>query len=408
MNGVYPVRDDGADVLFGDAGNDWLVGGTNTDFLFGGFGNDLLQADDNLDSTNVTTPVTYQSMCSLLTSYSNDSHESSHDCSDLYSLQSQLSHLRSDQIEQRIDGIANEITDEIGSAFTADEVATLLRLLQALRPSHSNLDNNIVDPRGSGSVSFADIAFGGGGWDILIANTASDRLADWNNNQNLVYYPWQGSSDGIEIQSPHADDMTQFLLDLGLALGADPTRAEAFPSDYFATWEGQRDWSTFMTWVATQPGWHGWGTDWKHWFGWNGWFGWDGPAFDNGEPFGELSLFGDHSDDWYWYGSPFGDWDGPWPGFCNGPWPFPAQHGCDHHNYAWWYWNGALWSPWHSGNNPGIDVDGLSDEVHGHESGSLTFTVLSMPRRCRRRSSRSTGSTTTPRRSCTGSSSAAG
>ena len=33
VNGVQPVVDDGQDVLFGDAGNDWLVGGTNTDFL---------------------------------------------------------------------------------------------------------------------------------------------------------------------------------------------------------------------------------------------------------------------------------------------------------------------------------------------------------------------------------------
>ena len=52
---MQPVVDDGQDVLFGDAGNDWLVGGTNHDFLFGGWGNDLLQADDNLDSTKVTT-----------------------------------------------------------------------------------------------------------------------------------------------------------------------------------------------------------------------------------------------------------------------------------------------------------------------------------------------------------------
>ena len=54
-NGAQTVVDDGQDVLFGDAGNDWLVGGTNPTILFGGCGNDLLQADDNLDSTKVTT-----------------------------------------------------------------------------------------------------------------------------------------------------------------------------------------------------------------------------------------------------------------------------------------------------------------------------------------------------------------
>jgi Calx-beta domain/RTX calcium-binding nonapeptide repeat (4 copies) len=45
------VIDDGRDVLFGDVGHDWLVGGTNRDHLFGGYGNDLLQADDDLDTT---------------------------------------------------------------------------------------------------------------------------------------------------------------------------------------------------------------------------------------------------------------------------------------------------------------------------------------------------------------------
>jgi Ca2+-binding RTX toxin-like protein len=41
---------DGDDVLFGDLGNDWLVGGTNSDHLYGGYGNDLLNVDDNLDT----------------------------------------------------------------------------------------------------------------------------------------------------------------------------------------------------------------------------------------------------------------------------------------------------------------------------------------------------------------------
>ncbi len=43
-----PVYDDGADKIFGDLGNDWLVGGTGRDNMYGGFGNDLLNADDDL------------------------------------------------------------------------------------------------------------------------------------------------------------------------------------------------------------------------------------------------------------------------------------------------------------------------------------------------------------------------
>jgi len=44
-------RNDGEDRLFGDLGNDWLVGGTNSDQLYGGLGDDVMNGDDNLDTT---------------------------------------------------------------------------------------------------------------------------------------------------------------------------------------------------------------------------------------------------------------------------------------------------------------------------------------------------------------------
>ncbi len=47
---TYPqVNDDGKDSIFGDLGNDWLVGGTGRDNIYGGWGNDLLNADDDHD-----------------------------------------------------------------------------------------------------------------------------------------------------------------------------------------------------------------------------------------------------------------------------------------------------------------------------------------------------------------------
>ena len=44
------LQTDGADHLFGDLGNDWIVGGTGRDHFFGGRGNDLLQMDDDLNT----------------------------------------------------------------------------------------------------------------------------------------------------------------------------------------------------------------------------------------------------------------------------------------------------------------------------------------------------------------------
>ena len=42
------VKTDGDDAIFGDLGNDWMVGGTGKDTIWAGWGNDLSNADDDL------------------------------------------------------------------------------------------------------------------------------------------------------------------------------------------------------------------------------------------------------------------------------------------------------------------------------------------------------------------------
>jgi Ca2+-binding RTX toxin-like protein len=44
------IFSDGDDRLFGDLGNDWMVGGTGRDNAYGGYGNDLLNLDDDLST----------------------------------------------------------------------------------------------------------------------------------------------------------------------------------------------------------------------------------------------------------------------------------------------------------------------------------------------------------------------
>src|SRR5439155_17593403 len=46
-----PAFSDGDDIIFGDLGNDWSVGGTGKDTIWGGWGNDLSNADDVLGTT---------------------------------------------------------------------------------------------------------------------------------------------------------------------------------------------------------------------------------------------------------------------------------------------------------------------------------------------------------------------
>ena len=251
------VVDDGQDVLFGDGGNDWLVGGTNQDVLFGGAGNDLLNADDNLDSTKVTIPVTYSSLCSLVGQFSSSSHETSDLCNQLNNIQYSDAHYRSYDPTYDLNEWAEQVTDDINCYFTADEAATLIRLVQALMPGYDPNANNTVDPRGTGPTN-ADIAFGGIGHDILIANTAGDRLLDDGEDANAYLYPWEGGPGPTVDDNLSTDDL-QLLLDLGLALGADPTRPDVvvpcYPYD---------------------------------------------PTYLNGEPFGELGLVRWQDDDFPW------------------------------------------------------------------------------------------------------------
>jgi Ca2+-binding RTX toxin-like protein len=50
INDEFDMPTDGADRMFGDLGNDWLVGGTGRDHMYGGRGDDMLNMDDNHDS----------------------------------------------------------------------------------------------------------------------------------------------------------------------------------------------------------------------------------------------------------------------------------------------------------------------------------------------------------------------
>jgi Ca2+-binding RTX toxin-like protein len=129
-------------VMFGDLGNDWMVGGPDNNVLFGGFGHDLLNVDNNHDTNG---------------------------------------------------GL-----------------------------------NNQEDPL---NINIQDFAFGGGGRDVLIANSSGDRLVDWIGEFNSFIVPFApfGEFTVTRAVSPH---IYQFLYDYSEALGADPTRANDMGTDH--------------------------------------------------------------------------------------------------------------------------------------------------------------------------------
>ncbi len=71
-------------------------------------------------------------------------------------------------------------------------------------------------------ASYEDIAFGGGGRDVLIANTGGDRLIDWAGEFNSFLVPFSpfGVPTISRSPSPHIE---RFLYDLSKSDGADQT-----------------------------------------------------------------------------------------------------------------------------------------------------------------------------------------
>src|SRR5262249_1875278 len=150
------VRSDGNDAMFGDLGNDWMVGGTSInnprpavipndpdrpwnepkDTLWGGWGNDLMNVDDALAGC---------------TSYS-----------------------------------------ATGACTTAAASLTWL--------------NDVPDTH----PAYEDRAYGGAGLDVLIGNTGGDRLIDWVGEFNSYLVPF--APFGISTVSRQVDPaLPEFL-----------------------------------------------------------------------------------------------------------------------------------------------------------------------------------------------------
>jgi hypothetical protein len=330
---IWSLVDDGQDVLFGDEGNDWLVGGTNQDHLWGGDGDDLLQADDNLDSTLVVDDVTYDSLEALTLAYASDTWRARGLIDDLEDAR-YWEQRGSWYVGKKLDELVrfqNGVLDAIGSLFTADEAAILSRLVQKLLGT-SPYANDIADPRSSG-VSFADIAFGGPGRDVLVANTTSDRLYDdFEHDDDLFVMPWRGGSSTV-VRGPwsHDDDLQL----LAWSDGDDGTPLPFVfvngPGPHDSWWGWPSDGGPTPPAPSAWPWWWGgvwWGT-WGYWPDWHDWHDHGAWPWTFG-PDVELGLFycGNHA------------WD------CHGSWHLP--HGEIH--------NGA-----------------------SSDDGVLAFTVLSTP-----------------------------
>jgi hypothetical protein len=87
------------------------------------------------------------------------------------------------------------------------------------------LRNDIPDTRSTAPI-FADIGFGGAGYDVIIVNTAVDRMYDWNGEFNSYFATFNpyGEPTVSRLISPTT---VQYLYDVSKSDGADRTRPGA-------------------------------------------------------------------------------------------------------------------------------------------------------------------------------------
>ncbi len=92
-----------------------------------------------------------------------------------------------------------------------------------------NVDDHLETNSGANDApdthpSYEDLAYGGAGRDVLIANTGGDRLIDWCGEFNSYIVPFApfGMATVSRTLQPH---LMEYLYDLSESDGADPTRA---------------------------------------------------------------------------------------------------------------------------------------------------------------------------------------
>src|SRR5207249_2698933 len=89
-----------------------------------------------------------------------------------------------------------------------------------------NADDNLATST-QDSDTFHDVAYGGAGLDVLIANTTSDRLIDWVGEFNSYIVPFNAFGSPT-ISRTLQPQLSEYLYALSASDGADQTRTTAF------------------------------------------------------------------------------------------------------------------------------------------------------------------------------------
>ncbi len=90
--------------------------------------------------------------------------------------------------------------------------------------------NDVPDAAWTPISQYGDLAYGGGGRDLLIANTSHDRMVDWVGEFNEFVVPFSPNGAWTIVRSP-APWVADFLMAVAESDGLDPTRTDFGDAD---------------------------------------------------------------------------------------------------------------------------------------------------------------------------------
>jgi Ca2+-binding RTX toxin-like protein len=211
-------------------GHDIIYGGLGDDFIHGGAGDDALSGAEATDAWYITTAqgdasiLNYNATTRMFADYNPVDPLSkiagfvlNFDATDSFGA----------KVDDGMDNIfGNDGNDWLVGGTRNDRMFGGMG--DDLLNADDNLDtngglNNVVDAT---AFADADFAFGGGGFDVLIANTGADRLIDWSKRFNTFVVPVLPTVTAPMVAAPTVlrdptPPLVNLLLELGRSGGAD-------------------------------------------------------------------------------------------------------------------------------------------------------------------------------------------
>jgi Ca2+-binding RTX toxin-like protein len=216
----------------GLGGNDVIYGGLGDDFLHAGAGDDAVSGAEatadfyNESPVTDTNPLGYVAATRKLAAY--DANNPLRRIKDFF--------LNFDAVDaatgKKIDDGKDRIFGDDGNDWLVGGTQND-RLFGGFGDDLLNLDDNLDTAGGANNAPDAplfadrDFAFGGGGLDVLIANTGGDRMFDWGGEFNSYVVPFSAFGQPTVYRSP-SPHVQQFLLALGKGSGSDQSLTEPY------------------------------------------------------------------------------------------------------------------------------------------------------------------------------------